>query len=205
VTFEGLPRLEYKSGHPANRFYESMGFVPIAYRGGSKKKKRVHIFWQKRIREGDAQTPWWFPSETRGGLMDAARIALPIMPGVKWSDELPVLSVVEGPVLEVPEVESEMEESEETPVRVPKPVARKRNPGGFYFGPAEVEKPSKPKKIKKVNPELASKARELRDKYLEQFNANPPLLAAGPIGKYEVARQIDTNVTIEVGPKLLAA
>ncbi|CAN5366098.1 hypothetical protein BH09PLA1_BH09PLA1_34960 [soil metagenome] len=32
----------------ANRFWEAMGFVPLAYRAGSEKKSRVHIFWQKR-------------------------------------------------------------------------------------------------------------------------------------------------------------
>ena len=30
-----------------------MGFVPLAFRAGSAKKSRVHIFWQQRIREGD--------------------------------------------------------------------------------------------------------------------------------------------------------
>src|SRR5690349_13321404 len=48
----------------ANRFWEAMGFVPLAYRMGSEKKARVHIFWQKRIRAGDCETPWWFPSQT---------------------------------------------------------------------------------------------------------------------------------------------
>jgi hypothetical protein len=28
----------------ANRFWESMGFVPLAFRAGSEKKQRVHIF-----------------------------------------------------------------------------------------------------------------------------------------------------------------
>jgi hypothetical protein len=184
----------------ANRFYESMGFVPIAYRGGSTKRKRTHIFWQKRIRENDTTTPWWFPSETRGGLIDAARIALPIMPGVKWDDELPVL--------ELPEVDATEDEEVEPVVRAPKAVVKKRNPGGFYFGPPEVEKPVKPKPVKKVNPELARKARELRDKYLEQFNAQAsqlaPLLSSG---KYDVVRVVETSRQIEfVEPmKMIAA
>ena len=41
----------------ANKFWEAMGFVPLAFRtGGGRRKKdgpRMHIFWQKRIREGD--------------------------------------------------------------------------------------------------------------------------------------------------------
>ena len=46
----------------ANRFWEAMGFVPLAFRAGSEKKSRVHIFWQKRIRAGDVTTPYWFPA-----------------------------------------------------------------------------------------------------------------------------------------------
>src|SRR4051812_2882627 len=39
----------------ANRFWEAMGFVPLAYRAGSERNARVHIFWQKRIRSGDCE------------------------------------------------------------------------------------------------------------------------------------------------------
>src|SRR5690606_28726534 len=76
----------------ANRFWESMGFVPIAYRSGSQKKGRVHIFWQKRIRDGDKSTPWWFPAKTESGAIREDRLVLPIPPGMHWSDELPVLT-----------------------------------------------------------------------------------------------------------------
>ncbi len=50
----------------ANRFWEAMGFVPIAFRTGSRKKSwvgadgvrrrgpRIHIFWQKPVRASDA-------------------------------------------------------------------------------------------------------------------------------------------------------
>ena len=31
----------------ANHFWESIGFVPLAFRTGSEKKSRIHIFWQK--------------------------------------------------------------------------------------------------------------------------------------------------------------
>jgi hypothetical protein len=55
----------------ANHFWESIGFVPIAFRTGSRGRgknaePRIHIFWQRRIREGDTETPYWFPSETSG-------------------------------------------------------------------------------------------------------------------------------------------
>ena len=37
----------------ANFFWESIGFVPLAFRAGSRKRDRVHIFWEKRIRDFD--------------------------------------------------------------------------------------------------------------------------------------------------------
>jgi hypothetical protein len=175
----------------ANRFWESMGFVPIAFRAGSALKDRVHIFWQKRIREGDTTTPWWFPSETSGGLMDAARIALPIPPGMTWQDELPRLLPQELPI-----------DSCQLPVEK-KPRARKishRAAGGLFFGAqkvveAELAKPKRVKAPKRNDPVLAAKARELRDRWLEKVNENPSLL---PVGKYDVARAIGTNVVPNV-------
>ena len=78
----------------ANRFWEAMGFVPLAFRTGSatrgaKGKGRVHIFWQKRIRAGDESTPWWFPSMTSSGAVRGDRIVFPIPPDVHWSDPMP--------------------------------------------------------------------------------------------------------------------
>src|SRR4051812_35617480 len=64
----------------ANWFWESLGFVPLAFRAGSRGKGRVHIFWQKRIREGDTgrgATNWWLPTQTSGGAMGEDRIVLP--------------------------------------------------------------------------------------------------------------------------------
>jgi hypothetical protein len=75
----------------ANRFWEAMGFVPLAFRSGSEKRSRVHIFWQKRIRSGDETTPWWFPSKTAGGSIREDRIVLPIPPGTHWSDAKPLI------------------------------------------------------------------------------------------------------------------
>jgi N-acetylglutamate synthase-like GNAT family acetyltransferase len=70
----------------ANRFWESLGFVPIAFRAGSDRKKRVHIFWQKRIVDRDTETKWWYPCKTEGGALGADRIVFPIPPGVHWSE-----------------------------------------------------------------------------------------------------------------------
>lgn len=200
----------------SNRFYESMGFVPLAFRAGSAKRDRLHIFWQKRIREGDTTTDWWFPSETRGGMMDAARIALPIPPGMKWSDELPrilpdpVSCAAETSANEVESAPKRTRTSKAKVVEQPKPIRR----NGLMFDipkqgevfpedkPVKDKKP-KPVKVKKNNPELAAKARELRDRYMEHFNANPPQLTSG---KYEVARLFDGSVRVDVSPmKMLEA
>ena len=80
----------------ANEFWEAMGFVPIAFRTGSRTKgrkgtPRMHIFWQKRIREGDDVTPYWYPSQTGGGELREDRLVFPIPPGVSWRDVLPVV------------------------------------------------------------------------------------------------------------------
>ncbi len=70
----------------ANYFWEAMGFVPIAFRAGVSRRSRVHIFWQKRIVEGDEQTKWWYPLQTNGGAIREDRIVFPIPPGVSWRD-----------------------------------------------------------------------------------------------------------------------
>ena len=75
----------------ANWFWESIGFVPLAFRTGSRNKQRIHIFWQRRIREGDDSTPYWYPSKTEGGAIGEDRIALPIPPGTHWRDAKPLV------------------------------------------------------------------------------------------------------------------
>src|SRR5207302_6362647 len=75
----------------ANYFWESIGFVPLAFRTGSREKQRIHIFWERRIREGDCQTPYWFPSQTSAGLLREDRLVLPIPPGTHWRDAKPIL------------------------------------------------------------------------------------------------------------------
>src|SRR5206468_634898 len=80
----------------ANRFWEAVGFVPLAYRAGSREKGRVHIFWQRRIRRGDDETPWWFPSQTSAGSIREDRLVLPIPPGTHWSDAKPLILPSDG-------------------------------------------------------------------------------------------------------------
>jgi hypothetical protein len=75
----------------ANWFWESVGFIPLAFRTGSRGKQRIHIFWQRRIREGDETTPYWFPSQTQNGAVREDRLVIPIPPGTHWRDAKPVL------------------------------------------------------------------------------------------------------------------
>jgi len=78
----------------ANYFWEALGFIPLAFRTGSRAKQRIHIFWQRRIRDGDEgpnATPYWFPSQTMGGAVAEDRIVLPIPPGTHWRDAKAVL------------------------------------------------------------------------------------------------------------------
>lgn len=78
----------------ANWFWESIGFVPLAFRTGSRGKQRIHIFWQRRIREGDdgpGGTPWWFPYQTQAGAVREDRIVLPIPPETHWRDVMPLV------------------------------------------------------------------------------------------------------------------
>jgi hypothetical protein len=65
---------------------------------------------------------------------------------------------------------------------------------GLRFGPlpkAVAEKPKREKQPKlKNDPQHVSAARELRDRYLEQFNSGR-LLGESPQGKYAVGRMIE--------------
>src|SRR5436190_21538737 len=46
---------------------------------------------RSRRATGDTTTPYWFPSETRGGMMNEARLVLPIPPGTHWMDAKPTI------------------------------------------------------------------------------------------------------------------
>jgi hypothetical protein len=194
----------------ANKFWEAMGFVPLAFRtggtGSGKKPARMHIFWQKRIREGDETTPWWFPSETSGGAIKENRIVLPIPPGTHWSDAKPLVlptasvpaeeSVVSGQLSVVKaEKKPRVKVAKAEPIKVSSIMS-----GGLRFAPiavvgGPVEKPKKedaqrqPKPRMKNDPRLVAAARELRDRWLEQVNETPLL----GCGKYEVGRRLEDN------------
>ncbi len=189
----------------ANRFWEAMGFVPLAFRAGSEKKSRIHIFWQKRVRQGDTTTPWWFPSKTTGGSIREDRIVLPIPPGTHWSDAKPLIfpdAPVEAKAL--PE-KKHGRDARGTKQAVVEPAAPVRRNGLMFDIPKQGEplpetkivKAAKPKaeKVKRVcDPRLVSAARELRDRWLEQVNSAPLL----PQGKYDVSRRIDDQTGVKV-------
>ncbi len=140
----------------ANAFWEAMGFVPIAFRTGSRTKgkggtPRIHLFWQKRIRAGDVSTPWWYPSQTGGGELREDRLVFPIPPGVGWRDVLPAvlpkgeaespeaLAAQSAAALAAAEVGAEVKVSAKlrrkkvARSRVVKKLRGPRMPGGLWF------------------------------------------------------------------------
>ena len=189
----------------ANKFWEAMGFQAIAFRGGSTKKSRVHIFWQKRIRADDDATPFWFPSKTEGGALREDRLVLPIPPGLRWDEAMPVMVAKEETR------ERAKRKVAIAPVPVVKMVRTKARfgpPGMFPVPepakavetlPAAVEKNEKPKRTP-IDPTLVAAARELRDRYLEHYNAQPTATVAA---KYAVGRL--TTPTANVAGLLAAA
>jgi hypothetical protein len=180
----------------ANHFWESIGFVPIAFRAGSRKKKRMHIFWEKRTREGDTTTPWWYPSQTGGGMMGEDRLVFPIPPGTHWSDVMPVIlpDHQAAPALPAPRARK----PKVTPILNSKCVSH----GALRLadmqapGPASARKKREKPPKQKNHPVLVAKTRELRDRYLEKVNSEGMLLQAN--AKYELHRALeDQSSTIE--------
>ncbi len=178
----------------ANYFWEALGFVPLAYRAGSETKRRVHIFWCKRIRQGDTTTPWWFPSQTMGGAMMEDRLVFPIPPGTHWSDAKPI--VLPGHTHPRQLEDANAGRAAAKKIKPALPIVRKREPlcGGLRFQSPEpekmtVEKPKRQRKTKiKNDPMFVSAARELRDRWLERVNSGQCLLETA--GKYEVSKTV---------------
>jgi ribosomal protein S18 acetylase RimI-like enzyme len=175
----------------ANRFWESLGFVPIAFRAGSGKRKRVHIFWERRVRADDLVTPYWFPAQTSGGALRDDRLVFPIPPGKHWSDEMPTIAPrqTSEPILE--DQRKPKSARIVPPMQMNGPVKH----GPRQFGPpppvlpvaqAAPEKPKRQKATRaKTDPMLVAAARELRDRWLEQMNAGEFALADS---RYDIAR-----------------
>jgi hypothetical protein len=201
----------------ANYFWESLGFVPIAFRCGSSGKKRVHIFWQRRIGEGDVETKWWYPFQTSGGAIRADRIVLPIPPGVRWQDvkaiEVPGMEREPAPRRRLPGPRKK--DAGATPVvrngpgpgmvgilvggrirYVPKPgYVAPASPAEAASVPLLASPEPKRKREKapapKFDPAILAKVRELRDRWVEHVNGGEMLLESA--GKYEVTRALGAS------------
>jgi hypothetical protein len=179
---------------PANHFWESMGFVPIAFRAGSTGKRRVHIFWQRRINDGDTTTPYWYPSMTNQGAIREDRLVFPIPPGTHWSEVRAVAIPAAIPAAQPPALEAPVAKAPRSPkATTPRPAFTPL--GGFRFQadqpPAEPytrQRVAKANVKVKIDPALASKDRELRDRCVERQDEWLPSAAAR--GKYDVARAL---------------
>ena len=188
---------------PANRFWEGLGFVPVAFRAGSSGKRRVHIFWQRRINEGDATTPWWYPCQTNSGAMREDRLVFPIPLGTHWTEVQAVaLAPAEKPALE--------DHAPKSPRKLK--TMKQKGPlttaaTGLRFGPpptdatkSKRERAAKPKV--KLDRKLVTATRELRDRYLEQVNARGGALTSQ--AKYDVSRALPaatpTATTVKAKP-----
>jgi len=133
----------------AGYFWESLGFVPIAFRtggtGAGEGDERIHIFWQCRVRREDGEgspTPFWYPSETTGGQIRANRIVLPIPPGTHWKDAKPV--ILPGMAEERAEAAAlmEAEKQEARATKKEKKSTKKKKMGASGAGEAKVERPT---------------------------------------------------------------
>ena len=211
----------------ANWFWESIGFIPLAFRTGSRAKQRIHIFWQRRIRDDDDSTPYWFPSQTSAGAVGEDRIVLPIPPDTHWRDAKPmILPGLPLPAPEMPKMlpggapvrtrpeQPKLSRSQRAALERSKsahlgaaPIGKKAiirggriryvEIPGFdpaldapdeLLPPEKVRKPRRGGARQRNDPKYIAAARELRDRYLEQVNADRLLPSAS--GKYDVSRQI---------------
>jgi hypothetical protein len=170
----------------------------------------VHIFWQKRIVEGDTDTKWWYPSQTNQGAIREDRLVLPIPPGVRWDDVMPVVL----PGQQKSEVRSQKSEgrkalAEPRAKREPAESRFKAKIGVGFFKFVGEEKATRekaaqskaaqskrPKRVKQKNdPQHIAAARELRDRWMEEVNSGRFLPADS--GKYEVSRALPERASAE--------
>lgn len=192
----------------ANRFWEACGFVPLAFRAGSRGKQRIHIFWQRRVRMDDGETPFWFPCQTRGGAIREDRLVLPIPPGTHWSDAKPHLAPTQSRQppqhKEVHGAVASRQVSDQPPAAA---AARRRTVGLMCGGrvrsamkrqaaaashiamPRIIELP-KPRQRRTYEAVHFAKARELRDRFLEDLNATDAMGSLLIRAKYDVGREL---------------
>ena len=172
----------------ANYFWESMGFAPIAFRAGSDRKRRVHIFWQRRINADDATTPYWYPCQTNGGAIREDRLVFPIPPSTHWKE----VEAVALPARALPNEEAAVKRKgpRPTPPASDAPTPHAISMGGLSFAqplPPKAKRARTAAPKVKADPQLVAKARELRDRCMERVNDR---MLIAPQGKYDVSRML---------------
>jgi hypothetical protein len=199
---------------PANNFWAACGFTALAWRTGSRGKQRPHIWWCRRVRQGDT-FPLWFPHRTQGGAIGEERLVIPIMPGQHWSDPVPTFmpsaqgetALASGlPAIEKERANRVEEAAKAKADRVqiavagstgtdsgPRPVITAQ---GIRFIGGAMPPPrggrSQQPRVKRVtDPEMRRKCRDLRDRYLEALESGQ--LTLPNLGKYEVGRIVDAS------------
>ncbi len=197
----------------ANKFWEAMGFVPLAYRNGSEGKNRVHILWQKRVDASDSGegVGWWYPSTTGAGAIREDRVVLPIPLDQHWTQTRPaVLPTVAGEEKEVEafagmprKFAGGVTEDDQgrlwrggkqlmTPTMVRASLGLSEHelfsvPDGVELV-GELPKPTAKKAARKFDPKVKQIVRDLRDDWLAHVNANGLLLTGEE--RYATARQL---------------
>jgi hypothetical protein len=93
----------------------------------------------------------------------------------------------------------------EAPAEASKPILPQPAPPNGRIEPPKEKSKREPKAKQKNDPRLIAAARELRDRWLEQVNAEPSLLVSA--GKYDVARlpAAGAEPVAGAGNRLLAA
>ena len=144
------------------------------------------------------------PATPARGAIGEGRLVFPIPPGTHWSEVQAVALPDANGEQKALGSDAEMpsrEKKTRKPI-VPSLSANVITGGGLRFATPEPvkdrakrERRAKPKV--KIDPQLVSKARELRDRYLEHVNDQPLLVA--PRGKYDVSRALEP---IKMVPRL---
>jgi hypothetical protein len=168
----------------------------------------VHIFWQKRVREADAEAQWWYPCQTSGGAIGDDRLVFPIPPGTHWRDEMPVILPKEPAATgQLPPVR---DKGKRLPMDAPSPNGPAKHGPRQYGAPSAkpvavvapiapvservVDKPKRERAPKvKCDPKHLALARELRDRWSEHV-ASGQLVIEGA-EKYDVTRVL-TNAPV---------
>ena len=150
----------------ANYFWESLGFVPSRFGRGRIKGERAYLLAKADSARGMTTTPYWYPSQTNAGAIREDRLVLPIPPGTQWSDAKPIVLPREA-VKALPEPEARRQR------KVSPPAPKRRL--GIRCGSGRRLRRSRRKRKRSGEGEERSRSRrggrELRDRYLEQFNA----------------------------------